>query len=614
MTSPTPQTAAAETVRLPQPNLVELHRRMARLARTAPDRDGGLRAFLELTAGLVNAGAAVLFSDGRPAPREREGVYSRQALAWSADLKAELQACAAEAMGRNTSGVTRLARFPQAAVIAAPVGGDEGADGCLCVVVLLGDQAVEPFLAIVQLLGAYLDLWTAGGREPATPATPDLAGRLAGIMARVAALDDRRQAELALVNELKTTLDCDTVLLATADRRGRLRLEAVSDLTAVDERAEYAAAARGVFDECALQRAVLCWPRKWTAESIPSPICGRLTGILNAASGLCLPLVDAAQRLQGACMLAWSREPEGPIRHPRTLETVAGIVAGTLAALARGPGRRWKAAARPAGKRRALTAAVLVLALAAAALVPVTYRVKGPCSVTPVVARVVSAPFDGILQTILREPGTLVARGEVLARMDGRVIDLELGTLAAELQKARKTQDVQLASGNTAAAQIAALESRRLEQKIKLMQRRRDQLDIVAPIEGVVLTGRLAHGAGSPVRKGQFLFEVSPLKNMRVEVSIDQQDISYVRPGMPVQVTFDAYPRRRWQGDLQTILPRSEIRDGRSVFVGQVTFANDDGSLRPGMRGQAAIATRQRPLVWIYFHRPWYALLDAMAF
>ena len=587
---------------------------MARMARRPPDRNGSLRAFLELTASLVNAGAAVLFSDGRPAPREREGIYSRQALAWSADLKAELQACAAEAMARNTSGVTRLARFPQAAAIAAPLGDAEEAKGCLCVVVLIADQAVEPFLAIVQLLSAYLGLWTASGRESASAGRQDLAGRLAGIMARVAALDDRRQAEFTLANELKTALGCDTVLLATAGRQGRLRLAAVSDLTAVDDRAEYAAAARGVFDECALQRRVLCWPRKWIPDSISSTICGRLTGILNAASGVCLPLVDAAQRLQGACMLAWSREPDESVRQSRTLETVAGIVAGTLAALARGPGRRWKATGRPTGRRRLLTAVVLALALAAAVLVPVTYRVKGPCSVTPVVTRVVSAPFDGILQAILREPGTLVGRGEVLARMDGRVIELELGTLAAELQKARKMRDVQLASGNTAAAQIAVLESRRLEQKIKLMQRRREQLDIVSPIDGVVLTGRLAHVAGSPVRKGQFLFEVSPLKNMRVEVAIDQQDISYVRPGMPVQVTFDAYPRRRWQGVVQTILPRSEIRDGRSVFVGQVTFANDDGRLRPGMRGRAAIATRQRPLAWIYFHRPWYALLGVLAF
>ncbi len=586
---------------------------MARIARRPPDQNGSLRAFLELTAGLVNAGAAVLFSAGRPAPREREGIYSRQALAWSVDLKTELQACAAEAVARNASGVTRLARFPQAAAIAAPVGNAEGADGCLCVVVLVADQPVEPFLAIVQLLGAYLRLWTGGSHGPASDGQGDLAGRLAAVMARVAALDDLRQARVVLVNELKAALGCETVLLATAGRQGRLRLAAVSDLTAVDGRADYAAAARGVFDECALQRTVLCWPRKWTPESIPSPICGRLTGILNAASGVCLPLVDAAQRLQGACMLAWSREPGGTVRQSRTLETVAGIVAGTLAALARGPGRRWKAIGRTAGKRR-LLAVVLALALAAAALVPVTYHVKGPCSVTPVVTRVVSAPFDGILQTILREAGTLVARGEVLARMDGRVIELELGTLSAELQKARKMRDVQLASGNTAAAQIAVLESLRLEQKIKLMQRRREQLDIVSPIDGIVLTGRLAHVAGSPVRKGQFLFEVSPLKKMRVEMAIDQQDISYVRPGMPVQVTFDAYPRRRWQGVVQTILPRSEIRDGRSVFVGQVPFANDDGRLRPGMRGRAAIATRPRPLAWIYFHRPWYALLGVLAF
>lgn len=39
---------------------------------------------------------------------------------------------------------------------------------------------------------------------------------------------------------------------------------------------------------------------------------------------------------------------------------------------------------------------------------------------------------------------------------------------------------------------------------------------------------------GSPVEKGQSLFEVAPLETMRVELAIPAEDIAYIRPEMPL--------------------------------------------------------------------------------
>ena len=35
---------------------------------------------------------------------------------------------------------------------------------------------------------------------------------------------------------------------------------------------------------------------------------------------------------------------------------------------------------------------------------------------------------------------------------------------------------------------------------------------------------------------------------------------------------------------------------------------NRDGLLLPGMQGYASVYCGKRSLVWIYFHKPWYAL------
>jgi multidrug resistance efflux pump len=388
-------------------------------------------------------------------------------------------------------------------------------------------------------------------------------------------------------------------------------------VAAIDMRSEYAGIAQKVFDECGLQQKMLCWPENTQFRSITSPICGQLVRRLNARVGVCLPLTDTGGRLRGACIFLWAQRAQSRTLTPQVMDTLSEILASGLAARERRPLRFRRLRALKTGDwkkfKSVLTAGLLAAVVAALALVPVSYRVKGPCTVTPVVTRFVTARFDGILEAVYCKPGALVKQGELLARMDGRVIELELTSLNAELKKARKMRDIRLASGNTAAGQIALLEGQRLEQKIKLQLQRKQQLDIKSPIDGIVLSGKLEGVEGSPVRKGQSLFEISPLENMMVEVAVSQEDISYVRAGMPVRIEFDAYPRRRWEAGLDTILPRSEMREGISVFVGQVAFANPDGRLRPGMQGKASIVTQPKSIAWIYFHRPWNALLRAVA-
>ena len=54
---------------------------------------------------------------------------------------------------------------------------------------------------------------------------------------------------------------------------------------------------------------------------------------------------------------------------------------------------------------------------------------------------------------------------------------------------------------------------------------------LVAPFDGVVVKGDLTQSLGSPVAKGDVLFEVAPLDGYRVILSIDERDISDVREG-----------------------------------------------------------------------------------
>jgi len=603
---------------VPRLDLYQIHRRVSDVAASRKTPEETLLDFLKLALGLVNAGAAVFYSRNAAGLNERKSILSRQALAWSADLRAEISQSARRSLDRNRLQVDRLSQLAQAVVIAVPVSMGTTETHCLALVALIGDQPLEPFLVSVQLMGACIGLWLeslpnalAGGLVP-------LQRAVIAAAAQVMAQTDKKRAVLRLVNDLKSILGCDRVMLARAARQGRLAMSAVSDVTAAARRSTTADMLQKVLDECSAQKKVLSWPEPFGEAAVTSLILKTLAVEMHARRALCLPLEDPGEELVGALVLLWGEHaPNAAILAP-LLQHSGPLLAACLNVLypvSSGKRRRKTSGALPWPRfRRAAGAALVAGLIAGMAFLPVRHKIKGPCEVRPVILRMVPAPFDGILETVRAAPGRVVKAGDLLARMEGKRIELEISGLLADANKALKMHDIHMASGDTAQAQIALLEKQRLDQKIKLLKRQLVMLSIVSPIDGIVLSGDLRRVAGSPVQRGQPLFEVAPLGDMRVEIFISQADVTYVHPAMPVEVKFGAYPHERWKGRLQRVLPKSEIRDRQNVFIAQLRLTNTDGRLRPGMRGTAWVAGKRRPLAWIVFHKPWNNMAAALGF
>jgi RND family efflux transporter MFP subunit len=250
-------------------------------------------------------------------------------------------------------------------------------------------------------------------------------------------------------------------------------------------------------------------------------------------------------------------------------------------------------------------AGVIGVALIAAILaIPFTYKIKCDCQVQPHTRRFVVAPFEGRLEESLVRQGELVRQGQVLARMDGREIRLDLAAVAAERSRAGKKRDSAMATQKVADAQAAKLEMDRLDLKIQLLEQRIDNLEVRSPIDGVVISGDLERAEGAPLSIGQTLFEVAPLDKMIVELAIPEEEIWYVGENLNATVHLDAYPQHEWTASITKIHPRAEVRQSRNAFIGELQVENNGGTLRPGMNGKAKIAGPRRALAWNLFHKP----------
>ena len=243
--------------------------------------------------------------------------------------------------------------------------------------------------------------------------------------------------------------------------------------------------------------------------------------------------------------------------------------------------------------------------LTAASLIPLPYRIGCQAELQPTNLRYAVAPYEGILQEVLVRPGDMVRAGQTVARMDDRELRYELSGLIAERDLATKKRDVSRAAHDASATQMAALEIEKLQLKIDLLRYRQDNLEIKSTAAGVVIGGDLEDAQAAPVKTGDALLKIAPLSQLRLELSVAEIDLPYVKQGLPVRILLDGRPDTPLTHPISRVRPQAETRDGSNVFVAEVPVPNVDDQLRPGMRGRAKILAGHRSLIWISFHHAW---------
>ncbi|SMP69623.1 Barrel-sandwich domain of CusB or HlyD membrane-fusion [Neorhodopirellula lusitana] len=210
---------------------------------------------------------------------------------------------------------------------------------------------------------------------------------------------------------------------------------------------------------------------------------------------------------------------------------------------------------------------IAVLTLAVLSCIPVAYRVDATATVTAMDSRRVASPIDATLLHALVRPGDFVKMGEALLELDGRPLRIELETLTAEIEEATKEEDIALAGGEIAEAQLAGLRRQTLSRRRDLIIDRLDKLVVVSPIDGVVIQGDLQHSLGTPLEIGQTLLEIAPRDSVEIELEIPEVEIGFVDSGTPVQLWFPAVGRSTFYSSISKVYPSATIRDDENVFV-----------------------------------------------
>lgn len=413
------------------------------------------------------------------------------------------------------------------------------------------------------------------------------------------------EAAITIVNTLRRLFKADQVAMASVDS-GKTKLLAISDVEKLDVNSANHATLKSAITQSIVTQTKLSFPSDDAQRAVNVLPLKNWCVANSATSVFNLPMTIPNGDTVGALLVTYGN-PVPPSITGEHLDSMAGLIAKQFTVVRQANRSTSEVIQSKLGSGRPTVKKVTLAALLLAGLmaIPWPYRVKCDCNLQPTQRRFVAAPYTGILETSLVTVGDVVTQDQVIARLDGRQLRIELAGLQAEYEGAKRRRESSLAKREIAQSQIARSEMKRLSAKIQLLNNRMKDLEVRSPTSGVIVAGDMDKAQGAPLELGQTLFEVAPLDTMVAEIGIPENEIQYIKKNDSVALKINSFPFENWQGKISQIHPSAEIVADNTVFIAEVEIENRDGMLRPGMEGSAKIETRWSPIGWNLFHNAW---------
>jgi HlyD family secretion protein len=157
----------------------------------------------------------------------------------------------------------------------------------------------------------------------------------------------------------------------------------------------------------------------------------------------------------------------------------------------------------------------------------------------------------------------------------------------SELDKAKAAYEVSVAQVQQADSQVIASNAQ-IAQKQAVLQQTQLDLDrttIRSPLDGVVIDRQVSIGQTVAASlSAPILFKIAQdLSQMQIEADVDEADIGKIREKQPVRFTVDAYPERKFSGEVAQVRKASTVNNNVVTYKVVIRAANEDKALLPGM-------------------------------
>lgn len=483
----------------------------------------------------------------------------------------------------------------------------------LCAVVSLviraaDEETLHEALASVEWCAGWVELYFArellGGHSRKIQRQDLVLDGVAGVLDA----DSFEHAALYYVNMLASRLHCDRVVLGYV-KGGELEVHSQSHSSTYSERHALMQLTADAMQEAVDQRETVCWPTG-EAESRVAVAHRDLNDSLGSRALLSVPLVDKAE-CYGAVL--FERHQEAPFTEDDIVvaEALANVVGNALEEKRQaelplyrhvlramelqlerlvGPGFLW----------RKVALGVVVLLTLFFLFAKGQYNLSADAVLEGGELRAIVAPFDSYIEKAHVRAGDQVEKGDELAALDTRELRLQRMSWISQMAQSQRQYEEALAKQERAQVQISTAEVKRAQAELQLVEYQIEQAQLVAPFDGLVVTGDLSQRVGTVVGQGDVLFELAPSNRFRLALYVDEFRIRDVETGQEGRLVLSALSDQEFHFTVTRINPMAEVRDGNTVYRVEAELEAGQDMLRAGLEGVARIAIDRRHLIAIW--------------
>jgi RND family efflux transporter MFP subunit len=483
------------------------------------------------------------------------------------------------------------------------------------VAIELAERTEAELQAALRRLQWGLAWIEASIRRQALQDNVDTEARLMAVLDLAASVLEEERFEDAcrsLVTELATRLDCDRVSAGVL-RGGNAAVVALSHSAQIGKRMNLIHAVGAAMDEAIDQKTVIRFPAQHDDEIVVTRDHERLAGEHGSGCILTVPMAGG-DTFAGA--LCFERPASMPFAREdiELCQSVAAVVARILAIKKQNERAfllRLKDAALeqsrkmfgPRYTKRKLVAGLSIIALLFFAFAKGDYRVTAPATLEGAVRRSLAAPFDGYIASAHLRAGDLAKEGAVLATLDDRDMRLERMKWASQYAQYTKQAQEAVANRDRAKAQIAQALYEQAYAQVTLLDEQLTRAAVRAPFDGVIAKGDLTQSLGAGVKRGDVLFEMTPLESYRVIVDVDEREIADISTGQNGFLVLSSISSEAFPFKITNVTSVTTAKEGRNYFRVEALLEASHDRLRPGMEGVAKVEIERRHIIWIWTHR-----------
>ncbi|MEO5328876.1 MAG: HlyD family efflux transporter periplasmic adaptor subunit [Magnetococcus sp. THC-1_WYH] len=415
---------------------------------------------------------------------------------------------------------------------------------------------------------------------------------------------DKDSLNLILVNNLQTILPCGRATLLRRDLRGNLRLAAASGVPQANRHSPFGLWIERLAGHLDRHPMAPDGPISDVIWSDLPEILQEMGREFHLGRMLWCPLNTGGGTSDAILLL----QRESPWLEPE--KVLAGHLSRSLGhAVSCLEGRRRRPLRMLSGSR---TRWLILAAILLAGWIPVNMTAIAPAEIVPLEPSLVTAPMDGVIETVHVQPHSHVSSGAPLFSFDATTLkneyaiaEQELALARAKLRRAEQDAFRNLKSNGERAVleEEAALQETRLAYTEALLNR----VTVMAIRDGIVIFNDPDDLIGRPVQTGQEVMSLADPKRVSCRIMLPVAHAIVLAPGSEVTLFLDTAPLQPLKARLAHAAYQAEITpQGYAAFRLEAHFASNSRQPPPriGLRGTAKLRGEKVTLAFYLLHRP----------